>query len=303
MSNQAIQRTPATSTRLTLRDFVQGPAVKQRLLDVSSKYLQPEEIVRCVLLAASRNPRLAECTQDSILKCMMEAAHMGIRPGGINGRGWLIPRENRKVQPHVMECTFDPGWRGLADIARRSKLVKRIEARIVHKMDEFREVEGTEPSVRHTPYDGEEDPGPVVASYAIAYFPDGDLQFEVVRRRDLDKIRAVSASKTGPWEDWPEEMCRKSAVRRLCKYLPVDEELEYALEVATRAEVDADGVVPELPDPTGETQAKRIASKIKAKGEAPKAEPAESTTPGPHMHGGEPTDGPPPDDDREPGED
>lgn len=268
--------------RLTLRDYVMGPEVKRRLRDVASKYLQPEEIARCVLLSASRNPRIAECTQDSILRCMMESAQLGVRPGGMLGRGWLIPRFNGKIKAY--ELSFDPGWRGLADIARRSKVVLRIESSVVHQLDVFRVVRGSEPKIEHEPYDGIEEPGEVVASYAVAFFDDKTHQFEVVPRRDLDKIEGASSSKddkghsVGPWKDWYEEMARKSAVRRLCKHLPTDEELEYAIEVATRAEMPSGEALQQLPEggedkPRAEALADRIRSNTAA------TEPADEGTP------------------------
>jgi recombination protein RecT len=304
----AIEKQAAqTATRLTLRDYVTGAAVKQRLADVASKYLQPDEIVRCVLLAASRNPKIADCTQDSILRCMMEAAVIGVRPGGIMGRGYLIPRWNSKIR--AFECNFDPGYRGLSDIARRSKVVSRIEARVVHQLDTFRVIEGTAPSLVHEPYGGDEDPGAVRASYAVAFFADNTTQHEVVWRRDLDKMEAVSTSKDdkgnsiGPWLDWYDEQARKSAVRRLCKHLPCDEELEYALEVATRAELPSGEAVPQMPEVTDAEppRAKKLADKIRANttGFGPEREPepaARKSSPPPARADVGETDGEPPDD-------
>lgn len=309
---QAIQTTAAPKGRLTLRDYVMGDAVRGRLKDVASKYLQPDEIMRCVLVAASRTPRIAECTQDSIMRCMMEAAVIGVRPGGFMGRGWLVPRWNSKVnngrgqKPGAYELSFDPGWRGLADVARRSKVVARIEAHVVYQRDTFRVTKGTNPTVIHDPYDGDDDPGEVRAAYAVAFFADNTTQAEVVRRRDLDKIMAASSSKdpktgkpVGPWVDWYEEMARKSAVRRLCKYLPTDEELEYALEVATRAEMTPEGAVPELADPDHLPRAKKLADRIRAGAPEEEGEP-----PPPPPEEGEPTEetGDPEPREREPGE-
>jgi len=288
-ATQAIEKAPPAEARLTLRNYVMSKEVVARLRDVASKYMQPDEIARCVLVAASRTPRIAECTQDSILRCMMEAAQLGIRPGGALGRGWLIPRWNGKIRAY--ELSFDPGWRGLSDIARRSKLVRRIEARVVHQLDVFQVIEGTDPKLVHEPYDGGDDPGDVRASYAVAFFEGGDTQFEVVWRRDLEKIEAASSSKddkgnvVGPWRDWYDEMARKSAVRRLCKHLPTDEELEYALEVSTRAEMPPTETtqLPEAPPEKSRTAA--LADKIKSNA-APSSEPA-SASPDPSLDVGD----------------
>lgn len=275
---EAVARRPAKAApkeneaQLAFRDYILGDQVRARLVDVASKYLAPEDIMRCVLVAASRKPRLLDCTRDSVLRCMMDAALIGVRPGGTMGRGWLIPRYNKRIRG--FECTFDPGYRGLSDVARRSGAVRRIEARVVHALDIFRVLEGSDPSIDHEPYDGGDWPGEVRASYAIAVYSDGGRHFEVVWKRDLDKIMEMSENVdekgklVGPWVDWYDEMAKKSAVRRLCKHLPATEELDYALELATRAER-----VKELPDAAaapalGEARARTLGDQIRARGAA-----------------------------------
>jgi recombination protein RecT len=166
----------------------------------------------------------------------MESAALGIAPGGTQGRGYLVPRKNRNN--NEIEAVFDPGWRGLVDIARRGGEVKQIEAHPVYEVDHFEVVLGLEPSITHVPVIDAAERGAIVAAYAIAKFADGTPQFEVLNKADLDKIRNTSASKGGPWASWPEEMARKSAVRRLCKYLPYNPILERAIEAATAADAE-----------------------------------------------------------------
>jgi recombination protein RecT len=221
----------------TLKSFLESPAVKAKLAEVANKVMKPEDLIRMALMAISRNPDIAKCTQASIVRSLIDAAELGIQPGGTMGRGYLVPRKNTKVQPAVTECCFDPGWRGLIDVARRSGLIARIEAHVVYQKDVFRVAYGVESKIVHEPMlDGEA--GPIVAAYAVAFFKDGTYQAEVLRKADIDKIRGSSASANGPWAKWYDEMARKSAVRRLCKYLPFDSLLEKALESATEADAE-----------------------------------------------------------------
>ncbi len=286
-----------------LRSYLARPAVVERLKAVASKYLRPEEMIRLTLVAASKTPKIATCTPESVLRCLLEASAIGIRPGGILGRGWLIPRWNSKIKAN--ELTFDPGWRGLADVAKRSGVVKRIEAHVVRERDHFRAVQGTQPRLEHEPYDGTEDPGAVRHAYAVAFFEGGEAQFEIVPRAELERVMAVSSSKNdkgesvGPWQDWPEEMARKTAVRRLCKYLPYDEELEATLEIATRAEI-LETPFPDIRQvPQEEPAAKRLAKNVRKKNEAAPLVDADSAPPDdvPLTTDDEPKRG------REPGED
>lgn len=221
-----------------LHAFLDHTNVRAKLAEVANAAMRPEDLVRLCLMAASRQPELLQCTQESVLRALMDAAALGIRPGGLMGRGYLLPRRNNKVKPSVLECYFDPGWRGLIDIARRSGEIKSVAAHVVYAKDRFHVAFGSTPRLDHEPV-LEGDRGEIVAAYAIAEFKDGSVQTEVLTKGDIHKIRAVSAAENGPWKDWEDEMSRKSAVRRLCKYLPFDPILEKAIEVATSSDANA----------------------------------------------------------------
>ena len=260
-NGQAIQQ-QARKSGGTLKDFLESDAVRAKLAQVANKVMKPEDLIRMALMAISRNPDIAKCTQASIVRSLIDAAELGIQPGGTMGRGYLVPRKNTKVQPAVTECCFDPGWRGLIDVARRSGLIARIEAHVVYQRDLFRVTYGVESKIVHEPV-LEGDAGPIVAAYAVAFFKDGTYQAEVLRKADIDKIKGSSASQNGPWSKWYDEMARKSAVRRLCKYLPFDSLLEKALEKATDADIedpmvqDVDVVI------EGKSRAQSLADKVK----------------------------------------
>lgn len=218
----------------TLESFLGGAAAQQRLAQICTGFMKPIELTRLALVAVSKTPDLLKCSLASILRALIDAATLRIVPGGTMGRGFLVPRKNKNTGK--LEASFDPGWRGLADIARRSGKVTNIDAHVVYKADRFRYLAGTEPVIEHEPNLDDVDLGPIIAAYAVATFKDGPPQVEVLRRSDIDRIHEVSAAKAGPWASWFDEMARKSAVRRLCKYLPYDPELEKAVEVADDVE-------------------------------------------------------------------
>ena len=73
--------------------------------------------------------------------------------------------------------------------------------------------------------------------YAVARLKDGGVQFEVMSRADVEKVRALSkAGSSGPWVDHFDEMAKKTVIRRLFKYLPVSIELQKAVVMDERAE-------------------------------------------------------------------
>ena len=266
-----------------LKSFLDSSAAKTRLAAVAKDFLKPDDLVRLALVAVHRNPQLLECSPESVLSALMDAAELKIKPGGLQGRGYLIPRYNKNTKRK--ECTFDPGWRGLIDIMRRSGGVARVEAHPVYEIERPNFVVrfGTYSVIEHTPYLGHEDPGEIIAAYAVAFFKDGSYQGEVLTARDLAKIRAASQSTSGPWEAWGGEMCRKSAVRRLYKYMPSSDQLEKAARLAAKADggddvdwdfdvvpdaiVDGDGALQDAPSLTqspsrAESLKERLASRI-----------------------------------------
>lgn len=274
MTTQAIEKNGKAP--LTLKAFLESPQAKAKLAEVATRHLRPEDLIRLALMAASRQPELMRCSHTSILRALLDAAAMGVAPGGVMGRGWIVPRKNRHTGE--LEACFDPGWRGLIDIARRSGAVKSIEAVAVYEADEFSIELGDEGKIVHRPALDVEDRGEVVAAYAVATFTDGSKQREFLTRADLNKIRNTSMAKSGPWKDWGEEMARKSAVRRLAKYLPYDPVLDRALEHATDVESGVRTVV----DTTAaekQPRAKALASAIKAKADAQDAEAAPANEP------------------------
>lgn len=266
MAANAMQRANGTG-RSSLKAYLDDPTVRAKLAEVASSNMRADDLVRLALMAASRQPELAKCSQHSVLRSLMDAAALGIKPGGLLGRGYLVPRarnfkDDQGRWQKEIECHFDPGWRGLVDIARRSGAIRRIEAHVVYESDEFQVTRNPFTTVRHVPNE-QANPGPVRAAFAVAQFADGSEQIEIVWKRDLDKIRAMGAEK-GPWSIWYDEMARKTAVRRLCKYLPYDPLLERALEAATDAEAEEPIGRDVLPEPAIEKppQAKRLATKI-----------------------------------------
>jgi signal peptidase I len=92
--------------------------------------------------------------------------------------------------------------------------------------------------------------GDIVAAYMVVQMEGEAIQVEVMTREDIIAIRDRSrASKAGPWVTDFAEMCRKTVVRRGCKYLPMD--TEEAEPLARAMELDADDfepMVPSLPE-------------------------------------------------------
>ena len=104
----------------------------------------------------------------------------------------------------------------------------------------------------------------------------------------VDQIRKRSkASGNGPWVTDYDEMARKTAVRRLCKYLPLSVEMAEALEAEDRAEFGAPAEVIDIPAEQPPTKTTKIKAQLADQNAATK------TASGDDVPGWEASDDPP----------
>ena len=202
---------------------------KKALAAVLPKHMTADRVCRIVLSAASRTPKLLECTPESVYLACHSAAQLGLEPGGPLGHAYLVPFFNNKNQK--MECQYIPGYKGLIDLARRSGHISTIYAYSVHRDDKLEFELGLEPKLKHVP-------SLTIAPtrenmthvYACAHLTDGGRQFVVMTTPEVESIRARSKARdSGPWMTDYLEMAKKTAVKRLVKMLPMSIELADAI--------------------------------------------------------------------------
>lgn len=242
------QITARTEKMDTIRKWLQHPDTKRQVGMVAPKHLTPDRILRIAMTSVVRTPKLAECTPESLVGCVLTCTQMGLEPDGVSGRAYLIPFKDK--------CTLIVGYKGLMDLARRSGEIAALEARVVRKGDKFSYQYGTAPKIEHVP--NLDDEGDMIAVYAVAQFKHGGFQFEVMSVGAVRKIKATSKARDdGPWITNFDEMARKTVMRKLCKYLPSSPELQAAVSLDEKADqgipqdidfVDVDGTSTPAPD-------------------------------------------------------
>jgi recombination protein RecT len=220
------------------------------------RHLDADRLLRVAMTAIMRTPKLLECDQQSLLGAIMQAAQLGLEPDGVLGHAYLVPFKGK--------VTLIAGYKGLIDLARRSGAVVSIQAHVVYEADEFDYSYGLQDCLRHKP--ALRDRGRPIAAYAAAVLKDGGHAFEVMSVEDVNAIRDNSqgykaAKQYGgdsPWDSNWDEMARKTAVRRLAKYLPISVEFQRA---AAHGELFDAGVHPDMdlidapPEPPRENEA------------------------------------------------
>ena len=208
--------------------------------------ITPERFTRIALTAYSRNEKLQECTPESFLGSMMQAAQLGVEPNTPLGQAYLIPYRNRGV----MEVQFQLGYRGMIDLAYRSGEVQNIQAHEVYENDTFEYELGLDPKLRHIP--ALKDRGEVILYYAVFKLTNGGVGFEVMSKEDVEAF-AKKKSKTygtGPWQSDFDAMAKKTLVKRLLKFAPLKSDFVRAVTTDETIKTEIGENMADLPDET-----------------------------------------------------
>lgn len=190
-------------------------------------HISPDRFTRILMTALQRKADLLKCTRQSLWNACLLAAQDGLVPDGREGA--IVPYgENENGQKKAEIATWMPMIEGLRKKARNSGEISDWSVQIVRARDQFRFALGDDAFIEHEPYFGADDPGEIIGAYSIATMRDGTKSREVMSKRDLDKIRAKSRAKNGPWGDpaFAPEMYRKTVARRHYKQLPHSSDLD-----------------------------------------------------------------------------
>ena len=209
---------------------------RTQLLEVLPKHIEPNRMMRVFQNATTRNPKLLMCSDLSILTSLATCGAFGLEPNTPLGQCHIIP--------YGGQATFQMGYQGLIELARRAGTTIRVGK--VCENDVFEMECGTEPKVIHRPcIKGER--GEVLGFYAIAHPPTGMPLFEYMTKAECmahgKKYSKAFTKSDSPWQTNPESMCVKTVVIRVCKYAPKSILAEWA-SVETREGINLDKISP-----------------------------------------------------------
>lgn len=215
----------------SLKQWLQSDSLQAELAKVLPSHMRPERMLRIATTCLTRVPKLADCTPQSFIECLLMLSQWGLEPDG----------RHAHLIPYKTHCTLILDYKGMVLLAYRSGMVKSLHADVVRTGDLFRYSMGI--VLEHVPWafrtdaDRPASAGDVIAAYATATLLGGVTKCEAMAREEVDAIRKRSrASSDGPWvTDWA-EMAKKTAFRRLCKWIPLSAEMHSA--------IDADGDTP-----------------------------------------------------------
>lgn len=213
LTAQNKETTIAEKKPKTIFDIIQAGA--KQFATALPKHINTDRFVRIAITTIRQNPKLAQCSQESLLGALMVSAQLGLEPGTL-GQCYLIP--------YGRECQFQIGYKGMIELLRRSGQLKDIYAYSVYENDDFEITYGLDRNLIHKP--NLENKGNFLGCYCVAILKDGAKAFEYMTKEEIE-THAKKFSKTfgnGPWKTDFEAMAHKTVVKKMLKWLPLSVE-------------------------------------------------------------------------------
>lgn len=207
------------------RGMLEG-TMKAEIAKALPSGIDPDRFIRTVITVVQMNGELLYADRRSLFGSCMRAAQDGLMP---DGREAVLNIYNTKVKgadgrdQWVPTVQYLPMVRGILKIMRNTGDVLKVDAAAVYEKDLFTFKRGDDPKIEHEPYLGADDPGQIIAAYVIVKLDNGEVQREVMPRRDIEKVRGSSKSGDGansPWTKWYDQMAIKGVIKRVAKLLP-----------------------------------------------------------------------------------
>lgn len=223
----AVEKSAGTKVAVkenTIKSILNSEGFKSAIASIIPKHITAERMARTGIMALTKTPKLATCTKESFINCMMTLSQLGLEPDG--RRAHLIPYENRNAG--TCECTLIVDYKGFVDLVYRSGSVSNIHADIVCENDTFEYDMG---EIKTHKIDFKKPRGSMYAVYCRVTMKDGTSKCEVMSKDDVDAIRKRSrAGSSGPWVSDYNEMAKKTVFKRCFKWLPIATEIKDAIE-------------------------------------------------------------------------
>lgn len=199
------------------------PAIAEAL--PKSNGMSAERLSRITLTTLRQNPKLLECSIESLLAAVLQSAQLGLEPN-LLGSCYFIPYKGT--------VSFQIGYKGLIDLVCRKGEVLSIVAQEVRAGDYFHYEFGRNETLKHIPAPNAER-GEIQYFYAYANLKNGGFTFQVMHISDIEKIRneySISYKydqKNSIWVKHFEAMAIKTIIKKLIKLLPVSVETQSAI--------------------------------------------------------------------------
>lgn len=210
--------------------------------------------------ACQKSPELIDCCKQnpkSVIQSLVECSTLKLNPAPVLRHFALIPRQmfSKVAKKKIWTCTYIVEYRGLIELANRSKMLEGIGAEVVYEGDYDTSIpfeDQLNPKTGRLSADPFRDAPPddkIVGAYAWARVKDREgLVLRTLSRSDLNKREELSSSDVP--RKWRKEWCEKTALRALLNSgrVPLGDQRDDVLRVLEHEDQVEQGVEPSLDD-------------------------------------------------------
>jgi recombination protein RecT len=172
----------------------------------------------------SKSPALQKCNASTIIDAVVNCARAKITLNPAMRLAYLIPRKTT--------ATLDISYMGFITILKKSGGCKYIDATCVYIDEEF-QFNPAEGTLKHTPYfaltEAEQKNRKIIGCYSRAVLPSNDVVFCYMPFWEIEKVKRFSEgsdAKWSAWQNWEEEMIKKTVIKRHFKMLVSGTDIE-----------------------------------------------------------------------------
>ena len=173
--------------------------------------------------ACRRNDRLMEVARENPSSLQMAIVNIALVNLSLNPAtqyAFLVPRDGR--------VCLDISYRGFIKIATDTGSIKWAQADVVYSEDAF-EYFGPTEKPKHSSDPFSTDRGEMIGVYCVAKTADDDFLTTVMSKAEVNEVMQASKSATSkysPWKKYPQEMWKKTVIKRAQKTWPRTDKTE-----------------------------------------------------------------------------
>lgn len=137
--------------------------------------------------------------------------------------------------PYGNEITSVLDYKTLMALIKKHTNVKSIDAQLVYENEQFLVEQGKVVEHKQNPFASKDEKGALVGAYSVFTLDDGSKDYYFASLEEINKAKECSKSansKFSPWNNWYDEMVKKTVIRKGMKFYPMilDNEQRIALD-------------------------------------------------------------------------
>ena len=210
------------SLKTEVSNAISNTTIADSILSNFSKLVSQEQLkfpdnynvgnqLKLAYLTIIQNPDLSSCTPASIGQALTEFALQGLE----------VDKKHVYFIKYGNQLKMFRSYFGDAAVAYRTGLVKDIKSMVIYQGDQFETdvVNDEEVVTLHKTTFLNRD-NPIIGAYAVATLPDGSKRYCIMTKKEIDANWNKSRSqKRDVQREFPQEMAKRTAIRRLVKMI------------------------------------------------------------------------------------